>query len=701
MSFDVQPGAPFPLGATVTTRDGRAGVGFAVWSSVAERVELCFFAADGGEVRAVLPGRTDDVDGGTVHHGFVAGAAAGWHYGFRVHGPFRPAEGHLCVAEKLLLDPHAHAVAGGVTWHDAVLAQLPGRPDEPNRLDSAPYVPRSVVVGDDDDWQGDAPPRTPLAETVIYETHVRGMTARHPGVPAGLRGTYRGLAHPAVVDHLRRLGVSAVELLPVHHFVSRRFLLDRGLVNYWGYDPIAHAAPHAGYAVGGRPEDGDGGRTGPVGDFRAMVRALHAAGIEVLLDVVFNHTAEGGEPGPSLCLRGFDNAAYHRRGVDFTGTGASLDGRHPAVVRLVVETLRFWVEEMHVDGFRFDLATVLARGGGGDFEPGAPLFAALAAEPSLAGVKLIAEPWDAAPGGYRVGGFPPPWLEWNGRYRDTVRDFWRGREWMLPDLARRLTGSADLFAGPAADRGPRASVDFVTCHDGFTLADLVAFDRKHNEANGEGNRDGGDDERSSNHGHEGPTADPAIGARRRRTRRNLLATLLLSQGVPMLLGGDELGRTQGGNNNAYCQDDETSWFDWSAVDEPFLDYARRLVALRRAHPVLRLPSFEAIAERVHWFTPAGEAKKPDDWNHRWARSVAVLLDGRRLGDAAFLLLLNAHHGALDFRLPAGDGLPAAWGPVLDTAAPEAFAAADAAPLAAGRTRRLEARSSVLLRADGP
>ncbi|HMB53322.1 MAG TPA: glycogen debranching protein GlgX, partial [Thermoanaerobaculia bacterium] len=649
MSFEIQPGQPFPLGATPDAD----GVNFAVWSSVAESVELSFFDWDGREVRRPLPGRTDGVDGGTVHHGRVPGASVGWHYGFRVHGPFQPEEGHLCNPAKLLLDPYARAVAGGVTWHDAVLPYVPGKEATASRLDSAPYVPRSVVVDPrggvpDGDWRGDERPGTPLGDTVIYETHVKGFTARHPDLPPELRGTYRGLAHPAAVEHLRSLGVTAVELLPVHHFLSRRFLVQRGLTNYWGYDPVVFAAPHAGYAVA---DPGGGPGRDPVGDFRAMVHGLHAAGLEVYLDVVFNHTCEGGPLGPSLSLRGFDNAAYYRASVDYTGTGASVDGRHPAVVRLIVESLARWVEELHVDGFRFDLATTLVRGDAG-YRRDHPLFAAIAAEPALAEVKLIAEPWDAAPGGYQVGAFPPPWLEWNGRYRDTVRDFWNGRAGTLPDLASRLTGSAGLYA----ERGPRASVGFVTCHDGFPLADLVSYDAKHNEANGEGNRDGTNDNRSWNHGHEGPTDDPRIQALRRRTRRNLVTTLLLSQGTPMLLGGDEIGRSQGGNNNAYCQDNEISWYDWESVDEPFLAFTRRLVALRRDHPVFRLGSHQAIAEAIHWFTPGGEEKTADDWNQGWARSVAMLLDGRRVGDGVFLLLVNAHHEALEFRLPAVEGV---------------------------------------------
>ncbi|MFE2171488.1 glycogen debranching protein GlgX [Kitasatospora sp. NPDC059462] len=665
------PGSRRPLGARFHPGpDGRPGTNFALWAAGAEAVDLCLFDDDGHETRL----RLAEQDAQTWH-GFVPGVLPGTRYGYRVHGRWDPWTGARWNPAKLLLDPYARAVDGAYTSHDATCAAVRGWPEADvadtvrDNRDSAPYVPRSVVVRDDDDWSDDHRPKTPWAETVLYELHVRGFTLRHPGVPPALRGTYAGLAHPAAVAHLTGLGVTAVELLPVHHHVSEDHLQARGLVNYWGYNTVGYFAPHAGYSS-------SGSRGGQVGEFKRMVRALHAAGIEVILDVVYNHTAEGSELGPSLFLRGIDNAGHYRlppnrpRGyADYTGCGNTLDTRRPQVIRLITDSLRYWVHEMGVDGFRFDLATALARGDGGDVTMDHPLLAAIAQDPLLNRVKLIAEPWDVGPGGYRVGGFPPPWAEWNDRYRDTVRDFWRGARPDVRELGYRLSGSSDLFQH--AGRRPYASVNHVTAHDGFTLRDLVSYDRKHNEANGEANRDGTDDNRSWNHGAEGESAGPAVAALRRRQLRNLLATLLLSAGVPMLTAGDEFGRTQGGNNNAYCQDNEVSWLDWSLLDDPawrdLRAFTAALVRLRRRHPVLRQRAFfsgraPAPGGRpdLVWFTPLGRDMTETDWFTPSA-SLGMLLSGtamserdaygRPVVDDSFLLLLNAGARPLPFVLP--------------------------------------------------
>ncbi|MFF7457791.1 glycogen debranching protein GlgX [Kitasatospora sp. NPDC008115] len=668
------PGSRQPLGARFHPGpDGRPGTNFALWAGGAEAVDLCLFDDDGRETRL----RLTEQDAQTWH-GFVPGVLPGTRYGYRVHGRWDPWTGARWNPAKLLLDPYARAVDGAYTSHDAVCAAVRGWPEADvadtvrDNRDSAPYVPRSVVVRDDDDWSDDHRPKTPWAETVLYELHVRGFTLRHPGVPPALRGTYAGLAHPAALAHLTGLGVTAVELLPVHHHVSEDHLQSRGLVNYWGYNTVGYFAPHAGYSA-------SGSRGGQVGEFKRMVRALHAAGIEVILDVVYNHTAEGAERGPSLFLRGVDNAGHYRlppnrpRGyADYTGCGNTLDTRRPPVIRLITDSLRYWVHEMGVDGFRFDLAAALARGGG----PGGdevttdhPLLTAIAQDPLLSRVKLIAEPWDVGPGGYRVGGFPPPWAEWNDRYRDTVRDFWRGARPDVRELGYRLSGSSDLYQH--AGRRPYASVNYVTAHDGFTLRDLVSYDRKHNEANGEGNRDGTDDNRSWNHGAEGASADPAVTALRHRQLRNLTATLLLSAGVPMLTAGDEFGRTQGGNNNAYCQDNEVSWLDWSLLDDPawrgLHAFTAALVRLRRRHPVLRQRAFFSGRAAspggrpdLLWFTPLGRDMTETDWFTPSA-SLGMLLSGtamserdaygRPLLDDSFLLLLNAGARPLPFVLP--------------------------------------------------
>jgi isoamylase len=556
---NVWPGQPYPLGATF---DG-VGTNFAVFSEIAERVELCLFDDAGQETRVDLP----EV---TAHcwHGYLPDVGPGQPYGFRVHGPWAPADGQRANPAKLLLDPYAKAVAGAVQWNEAVFAHRFADPENSrNDDDSAPFVPRSVVVNPYFDWANDRNPRTPWHDTIVYEAHVKGFTARHPDIPQALRGTYAGLGHPAAVEYLSRLGVTAVELMPVHQFIHDAHLVERGLRNYWGYNSIGYLAPHNGYAATRQPGQ-------PVQEFKQMVKSLHEAGIEVILDVVYNHTAEGNHLGPVLSFKGLDNAAYYRLSpedrryyVDYTGTGNSLNMRHPHVLQLIMDSLRYWVAEMHVDGFRFDLCAALARELH-DVDRLSAFFDLIQQDPVVRRVKLIAEPWDVGEGGYQVGNFPPLWSEWNGKFRDCVRDYWRSADQTLAEFASRITGSSDLYA--STGRRPYASVNFVTAHDGFTLRDLVSYNDKHNEANGEDNRDGESHNRSWNCGAEGASDDPEILALRGRQVRNFLATLLLSQGVPMLLAGDELGRTQGGNNNAYCQDNETSWIDWQAADPALL-----------------------------------------------------------------------------------------------------------------------------------
>ena len=592
------PGSQFPLGAT----PGEGGTNFAVASGVADGMLLCLFDEGGAETQIPLR----DYDAG-VWHAFVPGIGAGQAYGYRTTGPYDPARGVRCNPAKLLLDPYARAFSGSVTFGPEVLGYAAGDPDVPSAADSAASMPRSLVAADDTfRWRERARPRRRFSDTIIYELHVKGFTMRHPGIPPELRGTYAGLGHEAAIAHLTDLGVTAVELLPVHESVPEAFLLQRGLTNYWGYNTIGYFAPHQAYSAAVRA----GKPGGQVDEFKAMVDALHAAGLEVLLDVVFNHTAEADQLGPTLCFRGLDNPAYYRlepgdrrHYVDTTGCGNSLNAGDPVTLQLIMDSLRYWLTQMHVDGFRFDLATTLGRQDSG-FEQVSAFFDLVSQDPVVSRAKLIAEPWDVGQfDSYDLGRFPPLWREWNGKYRDTVRDFWRSHDVGLGEFATRFCGSSDLYAGE--HRRPTASVNLITVHDGFTLRDLVSYDGKHNEANGESNRDGTSDNRSWNCGAEGPTADPAILALRARQSRAMLATLLLSFGVPMMLGGDELGRTQQGNNNAYCQDNEISWVDWSQPDTQLQDFATRLVSFRKQHPVFRRRRFLAGAEasQLRWFTP--------------------------------------------------------------------------------------------------
>ncbi|MER7807048.1 glycogen debranching protein GlgX [Streptomyces sp900116325] len=687
----VWPGAPMPLGARFRVGpDGVAGTNFALWAAGAEAVELCLFDEEGNETRLPLTELTHE-----VWHGFVPGVRPGQRYGYRVHGRWDPWTGARWNAAKLLLDPYARAVDGSFTLPAEVYGHVRDWPQQHvadtvrDERDSAPFVPKGVVVHDDDDWAEDRRPKTPWADSVIYELHVRGFTKLHPGIPEELRGTYAGLAHPAAIGHLRRLGVTAVELLPVHQFAHEDHLLRRGLHNYWGYNSIGYFAPHADYSA-----SGTGGQQ--VGEFKRMVRALHDAGIEVILDVVYNHTAEASELGPMLSLRGIDNRGYYRlqsdarRYADYTGCGNTLHVVQPHVLRLITDSLRYWVTEMGVDGFRFDLAAALARSMH-DVDMLSPFLAVIAQDPVLRRVKLIAEPWDVGNGGYQVGAFPPLWTEWNDRYRDAVRDFWRGALPDVRDLGYRLTGSSDLYAW--GGRRPYASVNFITAHDGFTLRDLVSYEQKHNEANGEGNRDGTSDNRAWNCGAEGGTDDPGINALRRRQLRNLLTTLLLSTGVPMLVAGDEMGRTQGGNNNAYCQDNEVSWLDWSLLDQPqwreLTELTARLLTLRHTHPVLRRRAFFSGRAQaadglrdLAWFTRQGEEMTETDW-YAPAATVGLYLSGRdipgrdargeQVTDDSFLAILHAADRPIGFRLP-GPPWAQAYELVLDTSREDQSAA---------------------------
>jgi isoamylase len=687
------PGHAYPLGATY---DG-AGTNFALFSEVADRVELCLFSSRGKETRVTLT----EVDG-FVHHGYLPTVEPGQRYGFRVYGPDDAARGQRCNPAKLLVDPYTKALDGPVTWDESVFGYQFADPDERNTADSAKFVPKSVVVNPFFDWGTDRSPRIPYHETVIYEAHVRGLTISHPDIPQALRGTYAGLAHPVMIDHLRALGVTAVELMPVHEYLNDHHLQQKGLSNYWGYNTIAYLAPHHAYAAQERPGN-------QVQEFKAMVRDLHNAGIEVILDVVYNHTAEGNHMGPTLSMRGIDNAAYYRLVenderyyMDYTGTGNSLNVRNPHTLQLIMDSLRYWVTEMHVDGFRFDLASTLAREFY-DVDRLSVFFDLVQQDPVISQVKLIAEPWDVGPGGYQVGNFPPLWSEWNGKYRDTVRDFWRGEPGTLGEFASRIAGSSDLYQNDG--RRPYASINFVTAHDGFTLHDLVSYNDKHNEANGEDGNDGESHNRSWNCGVEGPTDDPAVLALRDRQQRNFITTLMLSQGVPMLLHGDEMGRTQNGNNNVYCQNNATAWVDWSLLTENagLVGFTAGVIALRHGHPVFRRRRFFAgrpIARPrrtdtqnrwsglpdIAWFQPSGEEMNEQDWDSGFGKCVVAFLNGQgisevdprgdRVTDDSFLLCYNAHYEDIEVTLP-GEEYGSRWGIVVDTAAGEVITLSNA------------------------
>ncbi len=693
------PGRSRPLGATY---DG-AGTNFALFSEVATGIDLCLFDEDDNETCM----RLTEVDG-FVWHTYLPGTEPGQRYGYRVHGPWSPAQGQWCNPSKLLLDPYARAIEGTIDWSPACFAYRFDAPDEMNGDDSARHVPRSVVHSPFYDWGLDRPPDVPMHETIVYETHVKGLTMRHPDVPERLRGTYAGLAHPVMVDYFRDLGVTTIELMPVHQFIHDQRLLDLGLRNYWGYNSIGFFAPHNEYAAAG-----DRGQQ--VQEFKTMVRALHDAGLEVVLDVVYNHTAEGNHLGPMFCFKGIDNAGYYRLAddprfyFDYTGTGNSLNARQPHVLQLIMDSLRYWVEEMHVDGFRFDLASTLARGLH-EVDRLSAFFDLVQQDPVVGKVKLIAEPWDIGEGGYQVGNFPAQWSEWNGKYRDTTRDYWRGEDATLDEFASRLTGSSDLYQDDG--RRPRASVNFVTAHDGFTLADLVSYNEKHNDANGENGNDGEGFNRSWNCGAEGPTDDPDVLALRSRQQRNFLATLFVSQGIPMLLGGDEMGRTQGGNNNAYCQDNEVSWYDWDQLERhaDLFEFAKRVIKLRREHPVfMRRRFFQGRpihgqgVQDIAWFRPDGAEMNDDDWNTGYAKSVGVFLNGdgitepgprgEHLVDESVLLLFNAHYEDLDWKIP-DHHWAAQWQLDLDTADPTRDGEETVKP---GETITVPARSLVLLR----
>jgi isoamylase len=702
------PGSPFPLGATPGQQAGVAGTNFAIASSVADSVTLCLFDQAGRETQIAV--QDNDAD---VWHVFVPGVGPGQAYGYRVGGPWDPARGLRCNPAKLLLDPYAKAISGSVLFGPEVLGQDETDPAEPSTLDSSAHVQRSLVVDPAFTWTDDKRPWYRYADTVLYEIHVKGFTMRHPDIPPELRGTYAGLAHEAAIAHLTGLGVTTVELLPVHQNVPESFLIGRGLTNYWGYNTIGYFSPHNGYSAAVRA----GRAGGQVDEFRAMVDALHRAGLEVVLDVVFNHSAEAGPDGPTLCFRGIDNLAYYRvvsgdpgTYFDTTGCGNSLNAGDPITLQLMLDSLRYWITEMHADGFRFDLAPTLARQEGG-YDKVSAFLDMVSQDPVVSRAKLVAEPWDVGQmDSYDLGRFPPLWREWNGKYRDTMRDFWRSTPVGIGEFATRFAGSSDLYG--TTGRRPTASVNLITVHDGFTLRDLVSYDDKHNEANGENNNDGTNDNESWNCGAEGPTVDPDILALRARQSRAMLTTLMVSFGVPLLLGGDELGRTQGGNNNAYCQDNEITWFDWANADTELLDFTTDLIAFRLAHPVFRRRRFltGAEASELQWFTPAGTPMDGGDWSDPNARAIAIYLDGSDDPDRAangtflvdddFLVLVNSWWEPLEFVLPATRP-QAAWRVEIDTYDPATREGTAVTDRTAGSSIMVGPRSVVVLLSPRP
>ncbi|HMV89154.1 MAG TPA: glycogen debranching protein GlgX [Cyclobacteriaceae bacterium] len=702
----IYPGHPYPLGATWDKK----GVNFALFAENATEVELCLFDSEKDQKekhRIKLTERTHQ-----IWHGYIPDLKPGQLYGYRVSGPYEPQNGHRYNPNKLLIDPYAKAVAGIINWDDSLFGYDVNSEEKDlsfSESDSAPFIPKSVVIDDSFDWEDDKAPKTGYHHTIIYEAHVKGLTKQLAGIPENLRGTYAGVGHPKTIEYLKSLGITAIELMPVHHFVSDRHLKEKGLNNYWGYNSIGFFAPDARYS-------GSGVRGEQVTEFKEMVKSLHKAGIEVILDVVYNHTAEGNELGPTLSFKGIDNASYYRLMEDkryyndYTGTGNTLSANLPSVLRLIMDSLRYWVVDMHIDGFRFDLASTLARELH-EVDRLGSFFDIIHQDPIISQVKLIAEPWDIGEGGYQVGNFPPGWGEWNGKYRDCVRDYWRGADSQLGEFAMRFTGSPDLYAGN--NRKPSASINFITAHDGFTLHDLVSYNEKHNEANGEDNKDGESHNRSWNCGAEGNTDDQEIIALRNMQKRNFIATLFLSQGIPMLVAGDEFGRTQKGNNNAYCQDNEISWIDWKNLDSDLLAFTQKVIGLRKAHPVFcRRKWFQGMAvtgrglEDIAWFLPEGSEMTDDHWQHSFAKSLGVYLngkgihtvhaDGSAVVDDSFYVIFNAHHEPLDFKLPP-EKYGKQWEAILDTSkeadpkqkfGPEAIVKADARSLLVFKHRQV-------------
>ncbi|MEJ8800725.1 glycogen debranching protein GlgX [Pontibacter sp. H249] len=704
MSLTKYPGNPFPLGATW---DGK-GVNFALYAENANEVILCLFDSKESKEaseQVKLQERTHH-----VWHAYLPDVKPGQLYGYRVHGPYDPENGHRFNPNKLLIDPYAKAIAGTISWDDSLFGYAMGDSDEDlsySEADSGPYLPKCVVIDSAFDWEGVQGPKIPYHQSIIYEAHVKGLTQTHPDIPEEIRGTYAGIAHPVTIKYLQELGITAIELMPVHHFVTDRHLQDIGLTNYWGYNTIGYFAPDVRYSANGVQGQ-------QVTEFKNMVKELHKAGIEVILDVVYNHTAEGNHMGPTISFRGIDNASYYRLVeeekryyMDYTGTGNTLNAMMPSVLRLIMDSLRYWITEMHIDGFRFDLASALARELH-EVDHLGSFFDIIHQDPVISQVKLIAEPWDVGEGGYQVGNFPPGWAEWNGKYRDCVRDYWRGEHSMLGEFAERFTGSSDLYRDDS--RNPTASINFVTAHDGFTLHDLVSYNEKHNEENGEDNNDGESHNRSWNCGEEGPTDDDSIIALRNRQKRNFLTTLFLSQGVPMLVAGDELSRTQHGNNNAYCQDNEISWIDWNKADNELLNFTKSLIDFRKKHPVFcRRRWFQGQPikgvglEDIAWFLPSGNEMTEENWNHDYAKSLAVFLNGRgirslnqvgkQIVDDNFYVMFNAHSEPLSFKLPPkkyGDQ----WTKVLDTN--ESRIEEEGKVYTAGKTIQVQARAVIIM-----
>ena len=703
MRTTVYPGSPFPLGATW---DGE-GVNFALFSENATAVDLCLFDSKTNKETRV---RVKEVDN-HIWHAYVPKLKPGQLYGYRVYGPYEPQNGHRFNPNKLLIDPYAKALSGRVEWDNAIFGYEIGHPEEDlsfSELDSAPFIPKSVVVDSSFDWEEDKAPKIPYHKSIIYEAHVKGLTQMQPDIPENIRGTYSAIAHPVIIQYLKDLGITAIELMPVHHFVNDGFLRDKGLVNYWGYNTIGFFAPDIKYS-------GNGNLGGQVAEFKTMVKELHKAGIEVILDVVYNHTAEGNHLGPTLSFRGIDNACYYRLAedkrfcFDYTGTGNTLNAMLPSVLRLIMDSLRYWILEMHVDGFRFDLASTLARELH-EVDRLGSFFDIIHQDPVISQVKLIAEPWDIGEGGYQVGNFPPGWAEWNGKYRDCMRDYWRGADSMLSEFALRFTGSPDLYK--EGYRKPTASINFITAHDGFTLHDLVSYNEKHNEANGENNNDGDSHNRSWNCGTEGATEDANVITLRNKQKRNFLTTLFLSQGVPMLVAGDELGKTQNGNNNAYCQDNEISWINWQNTDKELLDFTKKLTQFQHAHPVFcrrrwfkGKPIHGSGVEDIAWFLPNGDIMNDENWSHDFAKSLGVFLNGKaipsdgpkgeRIIDNNFYIVFNAYDGELPYALPPEE-FGSTWSKVIDTH--ESFFCEESGQsFSAGETITVQGRSVIVLK----